>query len=366
LHLFSHLAIDLVGLSGLLFFTGGATNPFVFLLLPSVAIAAMTLPVRWVAGVGALAIAAYSMLMVSFIPLPLADPQRAASLHLSGMWFTFVVATLMISWLIVRMTRALRERDAELASVREKALRDERVLAMGALAAGAAHELGTPLATLAVLASEIEADARLGAEAHADLQLMREQIAYCKRIITRLTVQAGAERVEQVEPLRCDTWLEGLYEDWHALRDFPNSEFRKVGAASSGRFRPDGLPTDGMKCTVAGMAPLIVVDPALDQAVINLLDNALRAGAPVALALDWNEQRLRIVISDQGPGFSPQVLNQAGRIPFPASATGSGIGLILTRAAIERVGGELLLGNAHTGGGFVQVVLPLDRIGRHG
>jgi hypothetical protein len=105
-----------------------------------------------------LAVALYTLLMWQFLPLAVADAERAARLHLAGMWLTFVVSAAMIAWFVARMTASIRERDSRLAAAREQALRDERVVALGALAAGAAHELGTPLATIAVLVGELEQD----------------------------------------------------------------------------------------------------------------------------------------------------------------------------------------------------------------
>ncbi|MDP2793861.1 MAG: ATP-binding protein [Sulfurisoma sp.] len=348
--LFSQLCVDLAALGALLFFSGGATNPLVSLLLPPVAVAALTLPARLVAGIAALAVAAYSLLMVSFVPLPFDDPARAARLHLIGMWLTFVVSVALIGWFILRMTATIRSRDAELAHAREQALRDERVLALGTLAAGAAHELGTPLATMAVLAGELERDARLGAEAHADLELLREQIAHCKRIITGLAERAGAQRAECAERMRCDDWLEAVHAGWCALRGETRSDLQIVGTP---RVLPAGR---------AGDAPIVVVEPTLEHGIVNLLDNAARAGGPVEVRVDWDSRHLLIEIGDHGPGFSVAALARAGQAPFPAHAGGSGIGLLLTRAAIERLGGRLELRNRPQGGGLARVELPLARI----
>jgi len=339
--LFSQLSVDLAVLGALLFFSGGATNPLVSLLLPPVAVAALTLPPRLVAGIAALAVAAYSLLMVSFVPLPFDDPARAARLHLIGMWLTFVVSVALIGWFILRMTATIRSRDAELAHAREQTLRDERVLALGTLAAGAAHELGTPLATMAVLAGELEHDAQVGVDARADLALLREQIAHCKRIITGLAERAGAQRAECAERMRCDDWLEAVHAGWRALRGETQSVLQIVGA---------------------GDTPIVVVEPTLEHGIVNLLDNAARAGGPVEVRVDWDSRHLLIEIADRGPGFSAEVLARAGQVPFPAHAAGSGIGLLLTRAAIERLGGRLELRNRPEGGGLARVELPLARI----
>ena len=145
--LFGQLCVDLTALAILLYLSGGAANPLISFLLVPVAVAALSLPGRLTAAVAMLAVALYSLLMWQFLPLPVADPERGARLHLAGMWLTFVVSATMIAWFVARMTASIRERDNRLNAARELALRDERVVALGALAAGAAHELGTPLAT---------------------------------------------------------------------------------------------------------------------------------------------------------------------------------------------------------------------------
>lgn len=343
---FGQIALDLIAFAALLFFSGGATNPLVFMLLLPVVLAALILPRRYVIIVSSIAIALYSLLMLVFIPLPLADPARGAMLHLAGMWITFVVSVAMLSWFVLRTTATLRTRDAELAAAREQTLRDERVLALGALAAGAAHELGTPLATLAVLTGELQRTFGSDARARDDLQLMRDQISYCKRIITALTERAGDRRSENAEPVRCDTWIQGLYEVWHALRARPDSTLTIAEASEE--------------------APVIVVEPTLGQGMLSLLDNALRAGTPVRVSMNWTPERLEVEIRDHGPGYSAAVIAQAGTVPFPPSEHGSGIGLLLTRAAIERLGGNLQLSNAIDGGAIARLTLPFEKVGtRH-
>ena len=337
--LLTQICFDIATLSALVFFSGGATNPLVSLLLPPVAIAALTLPVRCVLAVGVLATAAYSLLMMVYIPLPLADAARATRLHLVGMWLTFAVSSAMIAWFVVRMTRLIRDRDAQLASVREQAIRDERVVALGTLAAGAAHELGTPLATMAVIAGELEHDTSLSPMAREDIAVLRQQIGVCKEIITGLSRRAGAERLEQVDTVQLDRWLDALRQRWQSLRPQASSHFA----------------TDG-----PSPAPAIVADPTLEQAVLNLLNNAANAaGDAVELTARWGRDTLAIEVRDHGPGFAPEILDQGGRQTFPAHAQGSGIGLVLTRSAVERLGGRLTLSNPSAGGALARIDLPL-------
>lgn len=333
--LFVQLVLDIVALSVLMFFSGGAANPLISLLLPPVAIAALVLPARLVGGIAGLAVAAYSLLNIVYLPLPIADAERAARLHLAGMWFTFVVSVAMLAWFVVRMTASIRRRDAELADVREKSLRDERVIALGALAAGAAHELSTPLATMAIVAGELERDAALGEEARADVGLLRKQIAACKEIISRLAEQAGAGRLDSVGSTRADRWLAGVHQRWLELRPHVTSELDLTGNAP---------------------APLVITDTTLEQGLLNLFNNAADAGPAVDVVVDWDSEWLTIEIRDKGPGFAPHVLEKAGRAPFPGHAAGSGIGLFLAQAAISRLGGQLTLFN--DGGGVARIELP--------
>ena len=335
--LFSQLLIDVTALSALCFFSGGATNPLVTLLLPSVAIAALTLPVRCVFAIGTLALAAYSLLMIYYVPLPLPDATRATRLHLIGMWLTFAVSALMIAWFVVRMTRMIRQRDGELAAAREQALRDERVLALGTLAAGAAHELGTPLGTMALLAGELAHDASLSDEARADITLLRQQIQVCKGIITGLSRRAGAERLENAAIQPADRWLDGVRQHWHATRPQAASQLILRGEQP---------------------VPEIVADPRLEQGLLNLLNNAANASSKkITLILAWTATDLAIEVRDQGSGFPPAVLQHGGECNFPAHDKGSGIGLMLTRSAIEQLGGRLTLSNPDDGGACARIDL---------
>ena len=334
--LFVQLVLDIVALSVLMFFSGGAANPLISLLLPPVAIAALALAARLVAGIAGLAVAAYSLLNIVYLPLPIADAERAARLHLAGMWFTFVVSVTMLAWFVVRMTASIRQRDAELADVREKSLRDERVIALGALAAGAAHELSTPLATMAIVAGELEHGAALGEDARADVALLRKQIAACKEIIGRLAEQAGAERLDSAASARVDRWLTDVHQRWLELRPHVISELQLTGNAP---------------------VPLVITDTTLEQGLLNLFNNAADAGPAVDVVADWDSEWLTIEIRDKGPGFALHVLEKAGRAPFPGHAGGSGIGLFLAQAAISRLGGQLTLFN--DGGGVARIELPV-------
>ena len=333
---FVQLVIDVVALAVLMFFSGGAANPLISLLLPPVAVAALALPGRRVAIVAGLAVAADSMLNVFYLPLPIADAERAARLHLTGMWVTFVLSAVMLAWLVVRMTASIRRRDAELAAVREKALRDERVVALGALAAGAAHELSTPLATMAIVTEEMADDSGLDETTRADVVVLRKQVAECKRIISGLAERAGAERLDSVRAVQVDRWLAEVFARWRELR-----------------------PRAVAMLDLSGVSPglTFAVDTTLEQGLLNLFNNAADAGASVSVSTRATSDEVTIEVRDNGRGFPLAVLEQAGRAPFPVHAGGTGIGLFLAHAAVARLGGRLTLENDD--GGVARVTLPL-------
>ena len=334
--LFVQLVLDVFALSVLMFLSGGAANPLISLLLPPVAVAALALPPPLVAIMAGLAVTAYSALNILYLPLSIADAARAASLHLAGMWFTFVVSVGMLAWFVMRMAASIRQRDVELSAVREQALRDERVIALGALAAGAAHELSTPLATMAIVVGDLENDAELSEASRADVALIRTQISACKNLISQLAERAGAERLDSAAVVAADRWLAQVHARWLELRPHVRSDLHFAGP----------MP-----------APTIITDTRLEQGVVSLFNNAANTGSVVHVVVNWDDQSLSIEVRDDGPGFPPLVLEYAGRAPFPVHVGGSGIGLFLAQAATTRLGGQLILFNDN--GGVAHIRLPV-------
>ncbi len=213
---FGHLAIDVGFLAVLLYFAGGSANPFVSLFLLPPTLAAAMLPARYAWAMATLTLLAYTFLM--FWKLPLPPPQgdlaqidellaRATgiatehiahgsgfALHVLGMWLNFVISVGVVVVFLTRMAAALKERERELAAAREDALRNEQILSLGTLAAGAAHQLGTPLGTMAVVIRELELNHGGNAELKEDLLLLREQVDRCKQTISQILASAGQER----------------------------------------------------------------------------------------------------------------------------------------------------------------------------
>ena len=351
---FAQLLADVLALTALLFFSGGSTNPFVSLYLLPLTIAAAVLPARYTWATAVLTVACYTLLLFVYIPLPLpgeiCSTEATGHMHLGGeddfgrhvlgMWFNFVLSAGLISFFVVKMAGSIRERDRQLAEAREQSLRDERIVALGTLAAGAAHELGTPLATMAVITRELQHEHTGDPELSGSLDLLRAQVESCKRILSNMLASAGQARVEHAGRQTADGFLAGLLDSWQLMRP------EVVVSADWQSPRP---------------APEIVADETLAQAVMNLLNNAADASPQaVEIAARWDDKALTLEIRDRGPGLTPEVAARAGEAFFTTKGgEGFGLGLFLTNATIERFGGKVQMFNREGGGACVQVILPL-------
>jgi two-component system sensor histidine kinase RegB len=376
--LFAQLSLDVVILTLLLYFAGGSANPFVSLFIISPTIAAATLPARHAWAMAGLTLLAYTFLMFWNLPLPppqgefsqLAEldallaratgtaPEHAGhmsgfALHILGMWLNFVISVSVVAFFLTRMATALKRREQELAAARETALRHEQILSLGTLAAGAAHKLGTPLSTMAVVIRELELGHGSNPELKADLHLLREQVDHCKQTISQILASAGQTRDESLQAMALDAYLNKLVEEWQLIR-----------------------PRTPLEVILEGPqpAPLIAADRRLEQAILNLLDNAADANGTSGDALNfkahWDTARCCIEILDRGPGLDAEAMQHAGQAFFSTkqaesgSVGGIGIGLFLTNATVEQFGGkvELFNRNDRQGGACTRVTLPLDRL----
>lgn len=333
----AHLLADLTAFAVLVFFSGGATNPFVSLMLVPVIIAAISLRPRCVWLLAAVAGGYYALLLFYYQPLAIADPVAASAMHLGGMWFNFLISAALIALFVTHMQAALRTRDRELSALREKQLRDERIVALGTQAALAAHELATPLATIQTTAHELAIEFANDPDIGADCRLLEKQAQACKRILTQLAARAQ-DSAPVTQPL--DAWLAALIERWQVLRP---------DARITPRLPPDRrafTPPDG-----------------LEQAIQNVLNNAADVSPDaVEIDADTNTDALLIEIADRGPGFTPEQKAQAGHVLFSARpGRGWGVGLALTHATLERLGGSLTLTEREGGGTRVRITLPWKR-----
>jgi len=340
--LFAHLLIDVAALTTVVYFVGGETSPLITLYLPLIAVGATILPARLAGALAAASIGSCTVASLVHRDVPIQDHERAFQMHLVGMWMIFVFSAAIIAWFVARMSAAIRRRDAALAHAREDALRNERVVALGNLAAGAAHELGTPLATMAVLAGELAQNPQLPDDARADVGLMRTQLDECKRIITQFAARAGSPRVEAAEAAPLEHWISQLIDRWCLQRPSVSPQVDLQGE------RP---------------GPRIAVDATLEQALLNLFNNAADASpSEVTIDAHWAAEELRVEVLDRGPGIAPEIGQRLGHDPVTTRGEGHGFGVVLAQSAIERMGGSLAFSTRHGGGTAVQVRLPLASI----
>lgn len=339
--LFWQLLVDVLIWGALLYFTGGSTNPFVSLFLVPISLAAASLSGRRTWTVAGAALLTYSLLMLWRIPLPrrLGDN---FNLHVLGMWFGFVLSATLISYFAVRMGATLRARERALALAREQALRDERLVALGTLAAGTAHELGTPLGTMAVLVKDLAGECAGHPDLAHPLRILRDQIVRCKDILSKLADSSGQVRAEAGGDVALDHYLTQLTDQWHR-----------------------GRPAVGLRRQWEGTrpAPHIVSDQTLTQAITNVLNNAADAcEQDVAVHGRWDEAELCLEISDGGVGVSAAAAGHVGEPFFTTKppGRGMGLGLYLAQATIKRLGGTVRLYNRSEGGACARIVLPLS------
>ncbi len=337
--LFAYLQFDVLALTILLYFGGGASNPFVSLLLLPLIIAAALLPAGQVWAMAGATVAVYTALMFHYLPLPgmLSGHGSGFHAHLWGMWLVFVISALLIAGFVARLAAALRQRDRQVARLREKALRDEQILALGMFAAGAAHELGTPLATIAVLAKELEREHGEDSPLGADLRTLRQQVEACKAILGDLLRSAdlSADR-EAAQTL--DVVLERTRDRWQLLRPWVP-------------LRVD--------CAGPSPPPAVTAPQTIGQTLISLLNNAADACPEgVDLAGRWDARRVVIEIRDRGPGLPPEMESQLGEAFCSTKDGGTGVGLLLANATLERLGGQVSLTRDPRGGTCTRIDLP--------
>lgn len=344
---FIQLLIDVAGLTALLYFSGGSTNPFISLYLLPLTIAATVLPWHYTWSMAVITISCYTCLLFKYVPFPhdhLDDHSRHMfefNLHVSGMWLTFVLSTLLITSFVVRMNASIRDRDKELSKSRERALQNEQIIALGTLAAGAAHELSTPLSTMAIISGELQQEFIENTEFQNNVRILRDQISHCKQTLTHLLADAGQTRVEEGDGQPVDLFLQQIIDKWQLIR--PSVKFT-------------------YQCKGIKPPPTIMNTRLLSQSILNLLNNAADASVKqVTITCHWDEKQLHLEILDDGAGLNTEAAEHAGEPFFTSKGPGQGfgIGLFLANTNIERFGGNIRLFNRPEGGACTYVTIPV-------
>lgn len=341
--LFANLCVDVIGFSAVMYFSGGASNPFISYLLVPLSISATALALHYTWALTALSAGAYSLLLFFYVPLAAMMPHHnhgGLSPHILGMWANFVVSAVLITLFVFKMAQALRQREAELARSRERSLQDEQLLAVATLAAGTAHELGTPLSTIKVIGEDLDDMITQGTppgELAREVDALNSQIQQCQAILQKLVRTAREFSNLEDERLSLGEFTFNLLERWQLLR--PGFAVQLTMAAS---LKP--LP--------------LRLDATVSQALLNLINNAADASPnDIDLRVEQTREELVFTIADRGSG-RPATISEV-----PSSKKdGLGLGLKLSHATAARYGGSLRWLPREGGGSDISLHLPLDRI----
>lgn len=344
--LFFALLLDVACLTAQLYFSGGTTNPFAFLYLLQVILSAILLEAwsTWtIVAITSVCLAGLSLFSKP-LALPIAPGQSFPTLFVQGMLICFVLNASLLVVSITRIMRNLRASAEKLASLRQRAAEEEHIVRMGLLASGAAHELGTPLATLSVILGDWKRmpEFSRNTELLEEITEMQVQLKRCKTILSGILLSAGEARGESSMKTTISTFLNELVKEWCSSR--PVSSF-----GYENRIQPD-IP--------------VVFDTALKQMIFNVLDNALEASPQwVSLEATCDGDALNLLVTDAGPGFAPAMLEQFGK-PYQSSKgrPGGGLGLFLVVNVARKLGGAVTARNREEGGAAVLLSLPLSAI----
>ena len=368
--IFSQITIDVFSIAALLYLTGGASNPIIWVFLLPVIITAIMLPSSYAWYMVILTTSIYTILITYNIPLPsiephMPDPELLSpnidnyqilqhahemgdrhyfNLHMFGMWFGFVFSAGLVAFFVIELSKTLKDQERNLAEARENALRDERVVALGTLAASAAHDMGTPLATIAIVTHELGQDypEHRYPDLHEKMQIMKQQIDRCKQTLSVMSASAGEMRAESGSVMRVMDYLDDVINQWRT---------HKAGTKLSFFIDPD-VNTDAK----------IIAERTLTHSIINILNNAAEATDPeqgVEFHAVWDRHEMTIKIQDFGPGLPPELVAFAGKQPVVSKKRGLGVGLFLTYSTINRLGGKINFSNLTHGGACVEITLPL-------
>ena len=332
---FANLLLDIAFLTGVLYLSGGAANPLVSYYLIPLIVSAALLESRFTWALTGISVGCYTVLYFFHQPFALfaMAGHGGMSAHMTGMWINFVFSALLIAWFVARMARSMREQQSAAAAIREEALRDERIVGVAGIAAGAAHELRTPLATMTVLVDELSDQ---HPDLDADLGLLRQQLQRCEDILGKLVDSATHARERRQSSLA--VLVRELIDTWRIAR--PEVPLRIDIDESAAHIQ-------------------IVFNQGLNHALLNFLHNAADASPDhVSLKASQEGGQALIVIEDRGAGIPGEIADALGRRFVSRKDGGLGLGVLLGSATIERLDGQVSLHDREGGGTRWEVRLP--------
>ena len=333
---------DIVVLGVLLGASGGAANPFHDMFFLPMVVAATSLPAARVLRTTLFGVGCFWLISVVYLPLP-GDAATLARLQTVGGFINHTLLAGLLSYFVVHICGSLRHTQRRLAEMSERELRAGYAVALGSVAAGAAHELGTPLSTISTVVGELRQDHAHQPELQRSLELLQGSVGACIKSLDSLRL-AGDTWMAGDDPVPADRLFETVVSRFQSMR--PGAQVR-------------------LQFESAAPAPQVVADMALQQAVINLLSNAAYVSPlDVCLSVAWDASELRLRVSDRGPGFPPELSARLGQacVTGKPPGEGCGVGLFLTQVTINRLSGRLQLGNAPEGGAVASICVPLSSL----
>jgi two-component system, sensor histidine kinase RegB len=349
------LALNIIELAALLFLTGGLQNPFSFLFLAPVLISATALPVRLTIALGCLAVAFASLLVFFYMPLPWdsEEPLILPPIYLFGVWLSIVLAIGVTSLYAFQVTEEARKLADALAATELVLAREQHLTQLDGLAAAAAHELGTPLSTIVLISRELEKALQENQLVAADIKMLREQAQRCRDILAKITQLSSSGA--PFDRMQISTLIEEIVAPH---RDFGVNIKVRIAVAST-------------------KEPVGWRNPAILYGIGNILENAVDfAREAVEVNAWWNSETVEIVVSDDGPGFAPDILKRIGE-PYLSRRRGTddepgghsgdhsglGLGVFIARTLLERTGAKVAFTNRTfpDHGAVVTLVWPRDR-----
>ncbi|MDE0795158.1 MAG: ActS/PrrB/RegB family redox-sensitive histidine kinase [Alphaproteobacteria bacterium] len=340
------LAFDITQLAALLYLTGGLENPFSFLLLAPVAVSATILSIRSTFALCVLSVASITLLAVRHYPLPWAEGGFSVpQVYVLGTWVALAVGIVFFAIYTWRVAEEARRMANALTASQLALAREQQFAALGGLAAAAAHELGSPLGTIAVVSGEIARDLPADSPITEDVRLLISETARCRDILAELS-----DRSDDGEDRSSPFALLPL----HALVQVAADRHHQDHITFS--FEETPIRNDDDK----GAEPVVLRSPEIIHGIGNIIQNAVQfARSTVYISSGWDAETIRISIRDDGPGFPPGVLEHVGE-PYISSRTNSaghmGLGIFIARTLLQRSGAGVAFENDRTGGARVDIV----------
>lgn len=347
------LAFDIAQLGYLLYWTGGLENPFALMLIAPVTVSATILSGAATIWLSFLALVSASILAVVHQPLPWPEAGfRLPNVYVFGLWMSIVIATLFIAGYTYRISRDARRMSDALMATRLALSREQQLSALGGLAAAAAHELGTPLSTIAVVARELRKDLPENSEWREDVELLLSETARCRDILTEFSRRPDQDTAGPFRTVPFSAMVET------AAASYQREEVVVI-VEKHGPEGPFDLDFEAEAENVGAAQPDVVLTPEMNQGIGTLVQNAIQfASETVEITVYWDETTASVIIEDDGPGFSPLVLDRLGE-PYVSSRPGRdghmGLGIFIAKTLLERGGAALSFTNRAEGGARVAV-----------